>query len=108
MDTRTLKALRGAIAKWHRIVYYGGIDNGSENCPLCREFPTTDCFGCPVAIKTGIDSCSNTPYQDFIQYRHTNKRQAIAKNFLKWLVLLLPEGETAKMSDGWIWYWEWL
>jgi len=36
MDIETLKALKGSIKKWERIVEGTGVDEGADNCPLCE------------------------------------------------------------------------
>lgn len=62
MNAKTLKALKGSIAKWEAIVAGTGVDDGSDNCPLCELFYDNGCVGCPVAIKTRKDECIDTPY----------------------------------------------
>lgn len=66
MNTKTLKALRGSIEKWERIVDGIGEDDGPNNCPLCETFSMNggDCCGCPVNGKSK-SGCRNTPYQDW-------------------------------------------
>lgn len=98
MDARTLKALKGSIAKWRRIVAGRGRDNGPDNCPLCKVFnrPGNACGGCPVAMKTRRPWCFNSPYDDweviasYGQRADTPKLQRIAKRELKFLISLLP------------------
>lgn len=65
MDTRTLRALRGSIAKWEGIVRGKLLDRGTENCPLCKLFNSSihcACPGCPVASASSSPSCYGTPY----------------------------------------------
>lgn len=62
MNKATLKALKGSIAKWEKIVAGTGVDDGTDNCPLCKLFYGLGCMGCPVAIKSGRDTCKKTPY----------------------------------------------
>lgn len=66
MTKRTLKALKGSIAKWETIVAGTGVDEGGENCPLCKMFvlnPAREsCEGCPVMNRTGRDDCVGSPY----------------------------------------------
>ena len=70
MTPRTLKALRGSIEKWQKIVIGKGTDYGYRNCPLCKEFLNRDaiydrqCDGCPVVNVTRKSSCIGTPYDD--------------------------------------------
>lgn len=57
------EALERSIEKWRR-----NADNplqatvGSDTCPLCHEHLGNDCLGCPVAERTGKESCEDTPY----------------------------------------------
>jgi hypothetical protein len=62
MNARTLKALRGSIKKWEAIVAGTGVDQGTDNCPLCEEFFDDWCKGCPVNDASG-NSCNGTPYE---------------------------------------------
>lgn len=62
MDPETLEALKGSIAKWEGIVAGTATDQGERNCPLCRQFPTMTCDGCPVKARTGRSNCLGTPY----------------------------------------------
>lgn len=77
MDAETLEALKGSIAKWEAIVAGTGVDNGTENCPLCQRFhyefrriPGSSCEGCPVA-DAGHHICDDTPY---VAYCVANKK----------------------------------
>jgi len=68
MDAKTLKALRGSIAKWEAIVAGTGEDKGIFNCPLCLLFNSGDgnrCKGCPVAESVGEIFCFHTPYSEW-------------------------------------------
>lgn len=65
MNAKTLKALRGSIAKWQRIVAGDGVDEGAENCALCALFIDAECVGCPVSKNTGMDGCIGSPYVEF-------------------------------------------
>lgn len=78
------KALRGSIRKWTKIVNGTGVDNGSENCPLCKEFLDDSCHGCPVRRLTGKPGCNGTPYN----YNELVDRDLAMLNFLK---ALLPD-----------------
>jgi hypothetical protein len=71
LNKAVLKALKGSIRKWERIVAGDGGDEGAANCPLCREFRfgvEFDCVGCPVMAETGLPYCSGTPYTDWMRY----------------------------------------
>jgi hypothetical protein len=98
MNRKTLKALKGSIQKWHDISYHGAVDHGDDDCPLCMEFNRPPCIGCPVMWFTGIEGCLGTPYN----CDGMNKARKVA--MLKFLVNLLPTGESAEMKDGWVWY----
>jgi hypothetical protein len=39
-------------------------DNGPSTCGLCL-FNQHNCMGCIIMLKTGRDSCSRTPYENF-------------------------------------------
>ena len=64
MDKETLKALKGSITKWNKIIKGTGKDYGTDNCPLCEEFlnKTGKCSPCPIAKKTKKARCDGTPY----------------------------------------------
>ncbi len=84
MDKRTLTALEGSIAKWEAIVNGTGVDGGTDNCPLCKEFYneadeddeyTQCCKNCPVSIAVeGQDSCCGTPYEKWGEYHILHNR----------------------------------
>lgn len=92
MNAKTLKALKGSIRKWQRIVNGTGEDHGPDNCPLCKQFWHYDdytdiisCGGCPVATHTGQYGCKDTPYDDF-QEKATKSNATKELNFLKSLL----------------------
>ena len=87
MNKKTLKALKGSIEKWEKIVAGEGIDLGTVNCPLCQIFvvPKDSCEGCPVMEKTGESDCYGSPYYDH--------RPDSAQDELDFLESLLPEGK---------------
>ena len=106
MPARTLKALKGSIAKWEAIVAGTGTDEGVRNCPLCKLFnpfeaPFTGCLGCPVRDATGESSCNGSPYQEWSKYwdgdlgntTSTTEERRLAKAELRFLRSLLPEDE---------------
>ncbi len=93
MNSETLEALKGSIAKWEAIVAGTGFDNGADNCPLCGLFnnaddPETDCDGCPVAEKSGHKYCGGTPYTKFVPWGGIKA----AQEELDFLRSLLPAG----------------
>lgn len=88
MTARTLKALRGSIRKWQKIVAGTGKDQGPDNCPLCELFwNNKKCDGCPVAAKTGRGLCAGSPYVDYCDELST----ANARRELAFLKSLLPK-----------------
>lgn len=98
MDENTRRALEGSIAKWEGIVAGTEGDYGVKNCPLCAEFWSNDCTGCPVAIHTGYSECDKTPYEEWSDNTwhsgvkaDTPYRQRIAQQMLDFLKSLLPE-----------------
>jgi hypothetical protein len=96
MDAKTLKALRGSIAKWQAIVDGTGEDHGPRNCPLCKLFYFDgDCDGCPVRENTGVGSCVRTPYTDYVDSTEGSADESnAAQAELAFLQSLLPEGES--------------
>jgi len=101
MKKKTLKALKSSIQKWHNNTYYGRRDFSSDDCPLCvlyhRESPLDSCGGCPVYEQTGEVYCRSTPFMN-------RRKNGGCLAELKYLVSLLPDGESAEMTDGWVWY----
>lgn len=72
MDSKTLEALEGSIAKWQSIVDGTGADRLADNCSLCKAFP--GCEGCPVAEATETSDCDNTPWVDWYGAQWALKR----------------------------------
>lgn len=98
MSKRMLKALRGSIAKWEKIVAGTGSDMGADNCPLCKTYappPQIHCGACPVAAKTGRGECRGTPYSQFRRASSESERHEAAKAELAFLQSLLPAGEAS-------------
>ena len=64
-----LKAIDGSIQKWKNIVYHGGVDAGSGNCPLCHLFYKDNCekdtLLCPIYEKTKNAFCDFTQYTNW-------------------------------------------
>ena len=108
MKPATLKALKGSIRKWERIVAGTGADNGWENCPLCKLHLDKDCNGCPVKAATGKACCWDTPYSDDWAksvrrgrscwgFANTLARKAAARKELAFLKRLLPKPTKRKV-----------
>lgn len=99
MNKRTLKALRGSIAKWEKIVSGDAEDMGAENCPLCKLFVEDFCDGCPVRKESGVPGCIQTPWhrwakaqnQRFHWTANTKRRKKLAQAELDYLKSLLPQ-----------------
>ena len=96
MNAKTLKALKGSIAKWRKIVAGKEFDAKSENCPLCILF-TFSCEPCPVARKTKQHECRGTPYDTewlplggAYKKASTPKLKKAARAELSFLKSLLP------------------
>ena len=104
MKAATLKALKGSIDKWKKIVAGTGVDNGAANCPLCNLFVDSECKGCPVAAKVKDYTCCSTPWIDWVLLHSygmphkakTAKQKTAAKAELKFLRSLLPETKAKK------------
>ena len=106
MDAKTLKALEGSIMKWEKIVDGKGIDDGIDNCPLCKLFYLNgDCEECPVSKKTESYCCSETPYDEWHDHQNDKHPQfdeykircdtckKLAEKELAFLKSLLPKKE---------------
>ena len=93
MDSRTLAALRGSIAKWQAIVAGTIEDEGRYNCPLCLRFFDDYCHGCPVRIDTDKLGCEGTPYEDYTASYEPAHQKKAAEAEVAYLISLLPEGE---------------
>lgn len=102
MKPATLKALRGSIKKWQGIRAGTMEDLGADNCPLCKLFLSREyCSGCPVAGKTGQDSCNGSPYEllgSFGSYIRNNKslQNIVADAEILFLKALLPKRRAKK------------
>lgn len=110
MDARTLKALKGSIKKWEKIVAGTGVDLGYKNCDLCKMDPSFGCDNCPVGQYGRLDrwQCRHTPWPDWARH-HEDKHGAdpfgpinyrvlcptckrLAEKELAFLKKLLPKG----------------
>jgi hypothetical protein len=113
MDSETLAALDGSIRKWEAIVAGTGIDDGCDNCPLCKVFyyfshhkGRTYCDGCPIYLDTGITGCERTPYDAWCEEWGLNTilghngeinifAQELAQDMLDYLRSLRPTEQEA-------------
>ena len=94
MKKKTLKALKGSIKKWEKIVAGTGTDEGLDNCPLCKVFYADfTCQDCPVYKKTGQILCAGSPYTEYAKWEMVDDAKAMkyAKEELKFLRSLLPK-----------------
>ena len=115
MSKWTLKALKGSIRKWERIVAGTGVDKEASDCPLCELYKhdvfitDTDCQNCPVSQKTGNPYCEGSPYDDWRRMptyhdvpipdmSHSIRANQIAQKELEFLKSLLPEEEKEKQG----------
>jgi hypothetical protein len=100
MDSETLEALKGSIAKWKAIVAGIGSDAGLYDCPLCALFHPrrrpeatsgAPCDGCPVKQHTGKSYCEGSPYDHWDE--GDDDEEVVAKAELDFLISLLPADE---------------
>ena len=56
--------------------------HGYLDCPLCENYFGKLCSRCPIKIKTGIDSCINTPYY-LVYSKGEYKTREITNNDIK-------------------------
>lgn len=101
MDSATLAALHGSIAKWRGIVAGTATDEGILNCPLCQLFTWLvddrgECAGCPVRDATGSDNCIGSPYENYCETNSIADAQAE----LDFLISLLPPGEETEAHQA--------
>ena len=100
MTPKAKNALKGSINKWIKIVQGTGIDEGTDNCPLCAVYHNDfdekvkdlDCKGCPVKNFTGKKYCALTPYLDDWDNSDpgSDVEMAAAVKELRFLQFLLP------------------
>lgn len=114
MTPRTVNLLKNSIAHWWRMANGQRAYNeciGSQDCALCRTYiHQSDCGNCPVRIHTGHPLCKGTPYTAARQASHYGERydslyfMAAAMKEFKFLVTLLPKGQSWIDPEGWEWY----
>lgn len=110
MDTGTLEALKGSIAKWGKVASGSQRSRGSDDCALCHRFypenvtgfdwdgdvPPNRCQGCPVNAHTKNRGCGGTPCADYATALLKGDRVGAlryAAQELEFLIGLLPSGE---------------
>jgi hypothetical protein len=74
--------LEGSIKKWKKIVAGKGVDDGSDNCPLCFLFAEGDCEGCPVAEGPGGCGCEESPYHYWADHQDTEHESDFPRKVL--------------------------
>lgn len=92
MTPKTLKALKGSIKKWNKVIL-GAPEAGTDDCPLCQIFNNdpvmrgvAPCKGCPVREKTGLPFCGGTSYREWYltsakqKYKNGSYKNIISQN----------------------------
>lgn len=109
MNAETLKALKGSITKWRRILAGRQRDHGGGDCPLCALYHydghAAFCGGCPIHAATGGHGCNHTPHRAWLNHyydRHEKRGlyahvvgkcrtcKKLAREQLEFLQSLLP------------------
>jgi hypothetical protein len=72
-EDEQIDAIKGSIKKWEDIVGFGGTDEGSANCDLCKTYKIRlfSCGECPVHKKTD-NGCGDTPYEKWLKHHDSN------------------------------------
>jgi len=72
MKKEVAEALEKSIQKWEKIVAGEGVDEGPNNCALCKLFSDVDCYNsklgvsCPASdIESYLDGCCGTPWEEW-------------------------------------------
>ena len=63
-------ALEESIEKWKKIANGDGVDNGVEDCALCKLHRRNLCTNCPIQIKTSNRFCKETPYDEWSNHQY--------------------------------------
>lgn len=103
IPAKTALAIEGSVRKWLDMVYKGGVDRGSFNCPLCLLFYSKGCAGCPISQRADARCCENTPYLKWTKHQDISHAgllpfkvycpecAKLALDFANWIGALLPE-----------------
>lgn len=95
---KDIALLKETVAHWEQVLL--GKETGSAlTCPLCKQYQSSNCSGCPIQQETKLSDCRATPWEKWHEYHayrvlrmaDTNddesKRLTIAEiNFLKGLL----------------------
>ena len=79
LSKRQTKALKKSIKKWEAIVAGTGIDDGADNCELCKKYIGCDCKSCPVCLTVSAKWCHNTPHEQWCDYTHRHLKNDLAQ-----------------------------
>ena len=108
-NTRTEALIRASIDHWARLAELDPMEDewcGGKDCPLCIEFSSIDCKGCPIRNATGSYGCIGSPYsvaanalwnvkpvaEMHVPLKLREEAKDAAWQMLLFLVNLLPEG----------------
>lgn len=97
------EAINLSIAKWGAIVAFTAErgeyidDGGSTTCALCKfarvhrgrysEPYTSICVHCPISMLTGMESCSGSPYSDYLGSCNSENAVELAMDELEFLFM---------------------
>lgn len=99
-NKKQIKAMEGSISKWEGVVG-GESEGGIHDCPCCQAFiidANGNCYGCPVSVTTGAETCHETPYQAWAKFEenwdeedigYSEEREDKATDMLNFLEELL-------------------
>ena len=76
-----INIMEDAVQKWQRIIDKKGSDGGVLDCPPCRLYYFTLCFGCPIAQYTGKKFCKGTAYGPWFRHQLEKHDKLIKKNY---------------------------
>lgn len=69
LSKQQIGGLIKSAKKWEDIYNGVGIDDGNENCELCRLYFDNDCINCPIFLYTNQWECQNTPYPEWSDHQ---------------------------------------
>lgn len=87
--------LLSIFEKWNPIAMGCHPNDGRKDCPLCLEYYSHLCAGCPISRFTGQLVCYGTPYdQIFDAYDYDNIEAEV-----EFLIRLLPQEDQENLED---------